>query len=89
MSLNNLCYVTIQYVIKKTNFGLIDIVSFKHSFIYMVLSAKLCSSKLFVSDYRTYNELFGNSGWDKLSIYLTNLCELVRHKVLRIFILGG
>lgn len=48
MSLNNLCYVIIQYVIKKTNFGLIDIVSFKHSFIYMVLNAKLCSSKLFM-----------------------------------------
>lgn len=30
-----MCYVTIQNVIKKTNFRLKDIVSLRHSFIYL------------------------------------------------------
>lgn len=57
-----MCYVTIQNVIKKTNFRLKDIFSLRHSFIYLDLSTKLCSSKLFyASDYRIYNQLNGIS----------------------------
>lgn len=43
-----MCYVIIQNVIKKTNFRLKDIFSLRHSFIYLDLSTKLCSSKLFM-----------------------------------------
>lgn len=52
-----MCYVTIQNVIKKTNFRLKDIVSLRHSFIYLDYVIKT----FYASDYRIYNQLNGIS----------------------------